>query len=139
MRAMVFTFISVAFVVMCISIAALIVSSDLQKAYYYTSCNTQNIVSQTYNGNSGAQPNWSGTNNFQTSISVFSVNIQNNIPFLARYFNSTNTAFASITDTTAGSSYSNAINFACQKSSSSISCPFPSSGTCPSPYQAQFN
>lgn len=129
---MVISFIILAFLAVCIAIAALIVSSDLQKSYNYTSCNTQNIVYQTYNGNNNKSISWSGINNFQSSINLFSVNIQNNVPFLAQYFNSANTAYSQIVDTTAGSSYAGSQTFACQVSASAVSCPFPSG--CPSPY-----
>ena len=44
LRAMVAFFFIICFVVGCLSIAALIVSSDLQKAFDYTTCNTENII-----------------------------------------------------------------------------------------------
>ncbi len=132
MRVMVISFIVLAFLGICVAIAALIVSSDMQKAYNFTSCNTQNIVYQTYSGNNNKSINWSGVNNFQSSINLFSVNIQNNVPFLAQYFNSANTAYAQIVDTTAGSSYAGSQTFACQTSATAVNCPFPSG--CPSPY-----
>lgn len=83
---------------------------------------------------------WSGVNNFQSSINLFSVAIQNNVPFLMTYFSSTNPSYTSITNTGAGSTYANSQIFNCQNSAATVSCPFPSSQqTCPSPYQATFN
>ena len=61
-------FLILAFFVILISIAALILNSDLQQAVTYTTCNTQNIVYETYNGNNNQSMPWSGTNNFQNNI-----------------------------------------------------------------------
>lgn len=131
---MVAAFIIISFIGMCIAIAALIVNSDLQKSYGYTSCNTQNIMYQTYNGNNNNSMSWSGINNFQASINVFSVNIQNNVPYLMKYFNSTNPSYAEVIDTSANSSYAASQIFSCASSSTTVNCPFTTA--CPSPYLA---
>jgi hypothetical protein len=83
---MVAVFIIFSFIVMALSVASLIVNSDLMKAIEYTECNTDNIVYQTYNGNTDASISWSGINNFNEDVNLFSVNIQNSVPFLRNYF-----------------------------------------------------
>lgn len=138
-RTMVAAFLIISFLTMSISIAALIFNSDLQKAIDFTQCNTQNIVYETYNGNTNTSINWSGINNFQVSIDQFSVAIQNNVPFLTTYFSASNPSYNPIIDTQPGSSYSNSQIFNCANSPTTISCPFPSSSTCSSTYQATFN
>lgn len=135
---MVFSFLALSFLTLAISIAALIFNSDLQKAIDFTQCNTENIIYETYNGNTNTSISWSGINNFQKSIDLFSVNIQNNVPFLVTYFASA--SYNQITNTAAGSSYANSQVFSCANSANTINCPFPSSvQTCASTYQAQFN
>lgn len=137
-RTMVVSFLVLCFLTLAISIAALIVNSDLQKAIDYTQCNTENIVYETYNGNTNTSINWSGVNNFQKSISAFSVNIQNNVPFLVTYFSSA--PYTQITSTSTGSSYANSQIFSCANSATTINCPFPSSvQNCSTTYLAQFN
>lgn len=138
---MVAFFVVLSFFAMCVAIAALIVNSDLQKAIDFTTCNTDNIVYQTYNGNNNKTIPWSGINNFQVDIDSFSVNIQNSIPFLVQYFQgTTNPNFNAITSTAANSLYANSQVFSCANSANTLSCPFPASVlTCPTPYTAQFN
>ena len=140
MRTMVASFLILCFLTVAISIAALILNSDLQQAIDYTQCNTENIVYEGYNGNNNASMQWSGVNNFQSSINLFSVAIQNNVPFLMTYFSSSNPSFTAVTNTATGSAYANSQIFNCQNSASTVSCPFPNSvQTCPTPYPAQFN
>lgn len=138
---MVAFFVILSFFAICVAIAALIVNSDLQKAIDFTSCNTDNIIFQTYNGNSNQSIPWSGINNFQTDIDTFSVNIQNGVPFLLRYFQaSTSPNFQAITSTAPGSLYQNSQVFNCAGATGTLNCPFPASVlACPSPYSPQFN
>lgn len=140
---MVAVFLVLSFFVLAISIAALIVNSDLENAIEYTSCNTENIVYSTYNGNNNASIPWSGVNNFQNDINLFAASIQNDIPYLMTYFSSSNTAYNQLIDQTPGSSYANSQAFACQNSNTAVACPFPLDSTgaspCPSTYEAQFN
>jgi hypothetical protein len=65
---MVYAFLFLTFVLMAMCIAALILNSDLQQAVDYTSCNTQNILYEAYNGNSNTSIPWSGVNNFDNDI-----------------------------------------------------------------------
>ena len=44
MRVMVLAYLLTAFLIICLSIAAMIVNSDMQQAIDFTSCNTQNII-----------------------------------------------------------------------------------------------
>ena len=78
---------------MGLSIAALIINSDLQYAVDNVSCNTQNILFEAYNGNSNETIPWSGLSNFGDDINIFAVNIQNVVPNLATYFSSSNSAY----------------------------------------------
>jgi len=136
---MVAFFIIISFFAMLMAIASIIVNSDLVDALNYTQCNTQNIITQMYNGNSDPTIPWSGVNNFQIDINAFSVNIQNDIPFLLTYFTTSNPSYSQLVNQSAGSSYSNSQVFSCQNSNNPVACPFPSSSQCPSPYSATFN
>lgn len=82
---------------------------------------------------------WSGINSFNTSINLFSSNIQNDVPFLSDYFNSSNPAFEQITDASPSSLYSQSQIFDCLANlTQQLPCPFANSSTCSSPYEAQF-
>ena len=81
-----------------LSIGSLIVNSDLQRAVDYTSCNTQNIVNEAYNGNTNTTIPWSGVNNFGDDVDVFAVNIQNVVPNLALYFSTNNALYNNTID-----------------------------------------
>ena len=48
---MVAFYILFSFLIVALGIAAMVVNSDLQKAADFTSCNTQNVIEETYNGN----------------------------------------------------------------------------------------
>ena len=134
-------YLTLSFLVLAISIAAMIVNSDLQMAIDFTSCNTQNVIDETYNGNTNDTIPWSGINNFQADIDIFAINIQNTVPYLISYFSSDNGAYSEAIDDSAGSSYSNSQVFEsiCQESTLTISCPFPDSNTCTTPYNPVFN
>ena len=82
MRVMTITFVFLSFLLLCLSIAAMILNSDLQQAIDYTSCNTENIVTEVFDGNSNETIPWSGIKNFGDDITLFSINIQNIVPNL---------------------------------------------------------
>lgn len=65
---MTIVFIFCSFLLGALSIAAMIINSDLQQAIDFTSCNTINIINETYVGNDNTTIPWSGVNNFQSSI-----------------------------------------------------------------------
>ena len=104
MRTMTICFIFLSFLLMCLSIAAIIVNSDLQYAIDYTSCNTENIVDETYNGNDNETIPWSGVSNFGDDINIFAVNIQNIVPPLSTYFSTSNPDYNNIIDNTSSTS-----------------------------------
>ena len=106
-----------------------------------TSCNTKNVILETYNGNSNETIPWSGINSFQNDIDIFAINIQNAIPTLITYFSTSNTAYENVVDDTSGSLYSNSQVFVanCQESAITVDCPFPDSATCTRPYDPTFN
>ena len=133
---MVITFVIVSFVLMALSIAAIIVNSDLQYAVDYTTCNTQNILSEAYNGNSNETIPWSGVNNFDDDINTFSVNIQNVVPNLAIYFSSSNSIYNDIIDiSTATTPYNLSQTYNCENASGfTITCPFEDTARCPGSY-----
>lgn len=93
MRTMTIVFIICSFLIGALSIGAMIVNSDLQQAIDFTSCNTVNIINETYVGNDNASIPWSGVNNFQVGIDQFAINIQNVVPQLDFYFSSSNNLF----------------------------------------------
>lgn len=93
MRSMVVSFIIFSFILICLSIAALIVNSDLQQAVDFTSCNTQNIVNEAYNGNDNDTIPWSGLQNFGDDINLFAINIQNVVPDLSVFFSNATTLY----------------------------------------------
>lgn len=138
---LVFTYLFFSFLVLCLSIASMIVNSDLQKALDYTTCNTQNIINETYTGNTNSTIPWSGSNNFEADINIFAASIQNSVPFLINYFSST--PYDEVTDNTAGSYYANSQIFTSictEVTSVTVSCPFESSSVCTtSPYNPTFN
>lgn len=138
MRVMTITFIILSFILVCLSIAAIILNSDLQQAIDYTSCNTQNIITETFNGNTNETIPWSGINNFGDDISLFSINIQNIIPNLEIYFSDQNGAYTEIVATNSVTTpYNKSQTYNCQNASgSTITCPFADSNTCPSSYEA---
>lgn len=83
---------------------------------------------------------WSGTNNFQNNIEIFSASIQNSIPYLISYFSNATPSYNQVTDSTTGSPYANSQVFNCQNSNTTINCPFPASyQNCTTPYLATFN
>lgn len=128
------------FIVCGLCIAALIVNSDLQKAIDYTSCNTQNIIAESYDGNTNVTAPWSGIKNFDDDINLFGINIQNTIPILTDYFSATNPAYQQVIDTAAASLYAKSQVYDCQNSSQVIQCPFPSSiQNCSDPYDPLFD
>lgn len=113
---MVGSYLVVSFIVMGLSIGAMIVNSDLQQAIEFTSCNTRNVIEETYNGNNNATIPWSGVNNFQQDIDIFAINIQDAVPFLINYFSSSNPAYNSVTNQATGSSYAQSQVFPCVNS-----------------------
>ena len=136
---MVGSYLVVSFVVLALAIASMIINSDLQQAIDFTSCNTRNVIQETYDGNTNDTIPWSGINNFQQDIDVFAINIQNAVPFLIEYFSSSNPAFNSVTDQTAGSSYAQSQIFPCANSAETIVCPFSDDSRCTTPYTPTFN
>ena len=137
---MVITFVIVSFVLMALSIAAIIVNSDLQYAVNYTTCNTQNILSEAYNGNDNETIPWSGVTNFGDDINTFSINIQNVVPNLAVYFSSSNGDYNDVTDiSTTTTPYNLSQTYDCENASGlTITCAFSDNSLCPSPYEADF-
>ena len=65
---MTITFLILSFILLALSIAGLILNSDLQQAIDFTSCNNENIVYETFNGNTNETIPWSGVNNFGTDV-----------------------------------------------------------------------
>ena len=61
---MVGSYLVVSFVVLALAIASMIINSDLQQAIDFTSCNTRNVIEETYYGNTNETIPWSGINNF---------------------------------------------------------------------------
>ena len=113
---MVGSYLVVSFVVLALSIASMIVNSDLQQAIDFTSCNTRNVIQETYYGNTNETIPWSGINNFEADIDVFAINSQNAVPFLGQYFSASNPAYSSIVDQSPGSPYANSQLFPCTTS-----------------------
>ena len=80
---------------------------------------------------------WSGVSNFDVDIQSFAINIQNSIPALTQYFNSTSNAYKNVTNTATGSSYDLAITFDCPNQAvPNLDCPLP--GNCNDPYVPLF-
>lgn len=131
-------FVFLSFVLMALSIAALIINSDLQYAVDSTSCNTQNILYEAYNGNSNDTIPWSGLSNFGDDINIFAVNIQNVVPNLETYFSTSNSVYNSVIDiSTTTTPYNLSQTYNCENASGFvITCPFDNSSQCPSPYEA---
>ena len=140
LRVMVGSYLVLSFLVLGLSIGAMIVNSDLQQAVDFTSCNTQNVIKQAYNGNDNNTIPWSGINNFQQDIDIFTINIQDAVPFLIEYFADSSTPYQTVTDQNAGSSYLQSKDFPCQSdTTTTIQCPFPDATDCTTPYNPVFN
>ena len=138
---MIGSYLTLSFLILGLSIGAMIVNSDLQQAIDFTSCNTKNVIEETFNGNTNETIPWSGINNFQKDIDIFTINIQNSVPFLIEYFSNGNTAYQEVIDTTAGSPFANSQDFTyCSTvTGQTISCPFQNASFCTTPYNPVFN
>lgn len=138
-KCLMFTFIFSTFCIIGLAILAIVVNSGLISAATFTSCNSQLIATQFFEGNTNTVNPWSGLTNFGDSVTNATLNLQNVAPFLTNYFSSSNSDFTAVTTNSSSSTYGASQVFNCQSSTVTLQCPFPFSVRCPSPLQAVFN
>ena len=69
------------FLLVALSIATFILSSDLIKAATDTTCDITTVYNYLYDGSpQGVSPSWSGSANFNTYAQELSINYPNNVP-----------------------------------------------------------
>lgn len=125
----VYFFMFFSFLLIAITIACFIITSDLLANLNDTTCDFNATYDYLYTGTpSGYSPSWSGANNFNSFAQSLSVNFPNTMPTLNNLFQTTQ-----YTNLVSGTLYTNAITYNCPTAlaSTTVACPFDNTNNCP--------